>query len=145
MAFQFNHQQNDSRGQQNVSQPVEKKEKPIDELKEYINSFLEDKQFDESESELILQKAAELQIDEDEVWDLMDAALNQSTKQPVTDQSSVAGSINASDMVDAIKQGDVRNIKSLFRDWQGEIASIKTDNDQYSTIQCLYYMVKSRK
>ena len=33
----------------------------FDELKEYINSFsfLEDKQFDESESELILQKAAE--------------------------------------------------------------------------------------
>ena len=110
MAFQFNHQQNDSRGQQNVSQPVEKKENPIDELKEYINSFLEDKQFDESESELILQKAAELQIDEDEVWDLMDAALNQSTKQPVTNQSSVAGSINPSDMVDAIKQGDCLEI-----------------------------------
>lgn len=141
MAFQFNFQQNDSQGQQNVSHPVEKKENPIDELKEYINSFLEDKQFDESESELILQKAAELQIDEDEVWDLMDAALNQSTKPSISDQSSTSGTINPLDMLETIKQGDVRNIKSLFRDWQGEIASIKTDNDQYSTIQCLYYMV----
>lgn len=140
MALNFNRVQ--PAAPQPVEQkPVEKKLEPADELKAYINTFLEDGMFDESEAVLIFQKAAELKISEDEAMDLMDAAQNQAASKPGASQSSDNDAINTMDMLDLIKEGDVRNIKSLFRTWQNAIASVKTDNEQYDAIQCLYYMV----
>lgn len=140
MALNFNRVQ--PAAQQPVEpKPVEKKLDPVDELKAFIKTFLDDGKFDESEAELIFQKATELKISEDEAIDLMEAVQNQVNTQPAASQSSDSSVINTLDMLDLIKEGDVRNIKSLFRTWQNAIASIKTDNDQYDAIQCLYYMV----
>jgi large subunit ribosomal protein L7/L12 len=140
MGWTFNHVQPAAK-QPVEPKPVEKKLEPADELKAYINTFLEDGMFDESEAVLIFQKAAELNISEDEAMDLMDAAQNQAASKPGASQSSDNDAINTMDMLDLIKEGDVRNIKSLFRTWQNAIASVKTDNEQYDAIQCLYYMV----
>ena len=69
MALNFNRVQ--PAAPQPVEQkPVEKKLEAADELKAYINTFLEDGMFDESEAVLIFQKAAELNISEDEAMDL---------------------------------------------------------------------------
>lgn len=120
--------------------PAEKKLEPVDELKAFINTFLDDGKYDEAEAEQILQKAAELNISEDEAIDMMETALNQLKSQPVAASSSSVDSIYPDDLLDVIKEGEIRNIKSVFRTWQNAISSIKTDNDQYDLIQCLYYM-----
>ena len=129
----------------NKVQPVEPKKKkkklePVDELKAFINTFLDDGKYDEAEAEQILQKAAELNISEDEAIDMMETALNQLKSQPVSASASSVDSIYPDDLLDVIKEGEIRNIKSVFRTWQNAISSIKTDNDQYDLIQCLYYM-----
>ena len=134
MAFNFN------KVQPVESKPVEKKLEPIDELKQFINTFLDDGKYDEAEAEQILQKAAELNISEDEAIDLMEAALNQLKSQPISASASSTESIYPDDLLDVIKEGEIRNIKSVFRTWQNAISAIKTDNDQYDLIQCLYYM-----
>ena len=134
MAFNFN------KVQPVEQKPVEKKLEPVDELKQFINTFLDDGKFDEAEAEQILQKAAELNISEDEAIDLMEAALNQLKSQPAAASASSAESIYPDDLLDVIKEGEIRNIKSVFRTWQNAISSVKTDNDQYDLIQCLYYM-----
>lgn len=120
--------------------PAEKKLEPVDELKAFINTFLDDGKYDEAEAEQILQKAAELNISEDEAIDMMETALNQLKSQPVSASASSVDSIYPDDLLDVIKEGEIRNIKSVFRTWQNAISSIKTDNDQYDLIQCLYYM-----
>ena len=134
MVFNFN------KVQPVEQKPVEKKLDPVDELKQFINTFLDDGKFDEAEAEQILQKAAELNISEDEAIDMMEAALNQLKSQPAAASASSAESIYPDDLLDVIKEGEIRNIKSVFRTWQNAISSVKTDNDQYDLIQCLYYM-----
>ena len=134
MTFNFN------KVQPVESKPVEKKLEPVDELKAFINTFLDDGKYDEAEAEQILQKAADLNISEDEAIDLMEAALNQLKSQPVAASASSVDSIYPDDLLDVIKEGEIRNIKSVFRTWQNAISAIKTDNDQYDLIQCLYYM-----
>lgn len=134
MAFNFN------KVQPVEPKPAEKKLEPVDELKAFINTFLDDGKFDEAEAEQILQKAAELNISEDEAIDMMETALNQLKSQPVSASASSVDSIYPDDLLDVIKEGEIRNIKSVFRTWQNAISSIKTDNDQYDLIQCLYYM-----
>lgn len=134
MAFNFN------KVQPVEPKPVAKKLEPVDELKQFINTFLDDGKYDEAEAEQILQKAAELNISEDEAIDLMETALNQLKSQPVSASASSTESIYPDDLLDVIKEGEIRNIKSVFRTWQNAISSIKTDNDQYDLIQCLYYM-----
>lgn len=134
MAFNFN------KVQPVEPKPVEKKLEPVDELKQFINTFLDDGKYDEAEAEQILQKAAELNISEDEAIDLMEAVLNQLKSQPVAASASSVDSIYPDDLLDVIKEGEIRNIKSVFRTWQNAISAIKTDNDQYDLIQCLYYM-----
>ena len=134
MAFNFN------KVQPVEPKPAEKKLEPVDELKAFINTFLDDGKYDEAEAEQILQKAAELNISEDEAIDMMETALNQLKSQPVSASASSVDSIYPDDLLDVIKEGEIRNIKSVFRTWQNAISSIKTDNDQYDLIQCLYYM-----
>lgn len=134
MAFNFN------KVQPVEPKPVEKKLEPVDELKAFINTFLDDGKYDEAEAEQILQKAADLNISEDEAIDLMEAALNQLKSQPVAASALSVDSIYPDDLLDVIKEGEIRNIKSVFRTWQNAISAIKTDNDQYDLIQCLYYM-----
>ena len=134
MAFNFN------KVQPVEPKPAEKKLEPVDELKAFINTFLDDGKYDEAEAEQILQKAAELNISEDEAIDMMETALNQLKSQPVAASASSVDSIYPDDLLDVIKEGEIRNIKSVFRTWQNAISSIKTDNDQYDLIQCLYYM-----
>ena len=134
MAFNFN------KVQPVEPKPVEKKLESVDELKQFINTFLDDGKYDEAEAEQILQKAAELNISEDEAIDLMEAVLNQLKSQPVAASASSVDSIYPDDLLDVIKEGEIRNIKSVFRTWQNAISDIKTDNDQYDLIQCLYYM-----
>ena len=134
MAFNFN------KVQPVEPKPVEKKLESVDELKQFINTFLDDGKYDEAEAEQILQKAAELNISEDEAIDLMEAVLNQLKSQPVAASASSVDSIYPDDLLDVIKEGEIRNIKSVFRTWQNAISAIKTDNDQYDLIQCLYYM-----
>lgn len=134
MAFNFN------KVQPVEPKPAEKKLEPVDELKAFINTFLDDGKYDEAEAEQILQKAAELNISEDEAIDLMEAVLNQLKSQPVADSASSVDSIYPDDLLEVIKEGEIRNIKSVFRTWQNAISAIKTDNDQYDLIQCLYYM-----
>ena len=134
MAFNFN------KVQPVEPKPAEKKLEPVDELKAFINTFLDDGKFDEAEAEQILQKAAELNISEDEAIDMMETALNQLKSQPVSASASSVDSIYPDDLLDVIKEGEIRNIKSVFRTWQNAISAIKTDNDQYDLIQCLYYM-----
>jgi len=139
MALNFNRVQ--PAAQQPVeSKLVEKKLEPVDELKAFINTFLDDGKYEEAEAEQILQKAAELNISEDEAIDMMETALNQLKSQPVSASASSTESIYPDDLLDVIKEGEIRNIKSVFRTWQNAISSIKTDNDQYDLIQCLYYM-----
>ncbi len=134
MAFNFN------KVQPVEPKPAEKKLEPVDELKQFINTFLDDGKYDEAEAEQILQKASELNISEDEAIDLMEAALNQLKSQPAAASASSVDSIYPDDLLDVIKEGEIRNIKSVFRTWQNAISAIKTDNDQYDLIQCLYYM-----
>ncbi len=134
MAFNFN------KVQPVEPKPVEKKLEPVDELKQFINTFLDDGKYDEAEAEQILQKAADLNISEDEAIDMMETALNQLKSQPVSASASSTDSIYPDDLLDVIKEGEIRNIKSVFRTWQNAISAIKTDNDQYDLIQCLYYM-----
>lgn len=134
MAFNFN------KVQPVEPKPAEKKLEPVDELKAFINTFLDDGKYDEAEAEQILQKAAELNISEDEAIDMMETALNQLKSQPVSASASSVDSIYPDDLLDVIKEGEIRNIKSVFRTWQNAISAIKTDNDQYDLIQCLYYM-----
>lgn len=134
MAFNFN------KVQPVEPKPAEKKLEPVDELKAFINTFLDDGKYDEAEAEQILQKAAELNISEDEAIDMMETALNQLKSQPVAASASSVDSIYPDDLLDVIKEGEIRNIKSVFRTWQNAISAIKTDNDQYDLIQCLYYM-----
>jgi len=140
MVWNFNRVQ--PAAQQPVEQkPVEKKLEPADELKAYINTFLEDGMVDPSEWEQISQKAAELNISEGDALNLIEVVQNQAANKPSASQSSDSDAINTMDMLDLIKEGDVRNIKSLFRTWQNAITSVKSDNEQYDAIQCLYYMV----
>lgn len=134
MAFNFN------KVQPVEPKPAEKKLEPVDELKAFINTFLDDGKYDEAEAEQILQKAADLNISEDEAIDLMEAVLNQLKCQSVDASASSVDSIYPDDLLDVIKEGEIRNIKSVFRTWQNAISAIKTDNDQYDLIQCLYYM-----